>query len=217
LGLDDMPLWASWLPDALLARFDVVTFDPRGTGRSAPIRCRVLPADQATAATPSLLTASGFATAMTPLQAPAQSCVDALGDRTAAFSADATARDLDLLRAALGEDVVTFVGWSCVVESQIAGFEAAFLAYADRCSQCESCVPFGDPRALFDRVVRTARSTPIPSGRPVGDPPPNPETVVRAVLGFLVSPEAWPFLGLRVAEHVTLLLVELRVPGGQAC
>jgi pimeloyl-ACP methyl ester carboxylesterase len=206
-------------------------------------------------------------------------------------------------RAALGEDVVTFVGWSygawlgahyaylfparvralvldgppdlqamrgSVVEPQIAGFEAAFRSCADRCSQRESCVPFGDPRALFDRVVRTARSTPIPSGRPVGDPPANAETVLRAVLGFLASPEAWPFLALRdtvtaspvlviateadpstphsggvaiaraigpsanlltisggghtafarspcVAEHVTLYLVELRVPGGQAC
>jgi pimeloyl-ACP methyl ester carboxylesterase len=177
-GLDYMPLWASWLSDALLARFDVVTFDPRGTGRSAPIRCGVLLADQATAATPSLLTDSGFAAAMARLQAQARSCVDALGDRTAAFSTDATARDVDLLWAALGEDVVTFVGWSygarlgslyahlfparvralvldgppdpqamrgSVVESQIAGFEYAFAAYADRCSQRESCVPFGDP------------------------------------------------------------------------
>ena len=132
------------------------------------------------------------------------------------------ARDLDLRRAALGEDVVTLVRWSYgarlgVVESQIAGFEAAFLAFADRWSQCESCVPFGDPRALFDRVVRTARSTPIPGGRPVDDPPPNAETVLQAVLGFLVSPVAWPSRALRVAEHVTLYLVQLRAPGGQAC
>jgi pimeloyl-ACP methyl ester carboxylesterase len=47
-GADFAPWWASWLPDALLARIDVVSFDPRGTARSASIRCRVLPADPAT-------------------------------------------------------------------------------------------------------------------------------------------------------------------------
>jgi hypothetical protein len=116
-----------------------------------------------------------------------------------------------------------------VVESQIAGFEAAFLAYADRCSQHESCVPFGDPRALFDRVVRTARSTPIPSGRPVGDPP-DPSTPHSG--GVAIARALGPSANLLtasggghtayersacVAEHVTLYLVVLRVPGGQAC
>lgn len=111
-GLGYLPVWASWLPDALLARFDVVTFGPRGTAWSAPIRCGVVPADQATGATPSLLTDSGFTAAMARLQAQPQISVDALGDRTAAISTDATVRDVDLLRGALGEDVMTFVGWS---------------------------------------------------------------------------------------------------------
>ena len=39
-GVDFMPAWAASLPGELLARFDLVSFDPRGTGRSAPIRCR---------------------------------------------------------------------------------------------------------------------------------------------------------------------------------
>ena len=149
------------------------------------------------------------------------------------------------LRAALGEDVVTFVGWSygarlgrwssadrrirrrcgCVVESQIAGFEAAFLAYADRCSQRESCVPFSDPRALFDRVVQPARNTPIPSGRPVGVPPANAETVAPALaLGpsvNLLTVSGGGHTAFErsscVAEHMILYLVELRVPGGHAC
>lgn len=30
-GLDFLPAWASWFPDSLLERFDLVTFDPRGT------------------------------------------------------------------------------------------------------------------------------------------------------------------------------------------
>jgi len=38
-GLDAMPGWAATLPPELLQRFDLVTFDPRGTGSSAPISC----------------------------------------------------------------------------------------------------------------------------------------------------------------------------------
>ncbi|WP_067467854.1 alpha/beta fold hydrolase [Actinomadura macra] len=79
-------------------------------GRSAPIRCGVLPAGQAAAVAQSLLTSSGFA-ARALLQPQARSCVDTLGDCTAVLSTGATARDLDLLRAAPSEDV-TFVGWS---------------------------------------------------------------------------------------------------------
>jgi pimeloyl-ACP methyl ester carboxylesterase len=111
-GLGCLPVWASWLPDALPARFHVVTFDPRGTEWSAPIRCEVRPAGPATAATPSPLTDSGFTTAMARLQAQPQICADALGDRAAAISADATVRDLGRPRGATGEDVMTFAGWS---------------------------------------------------------------------------------------------------------
>jgi pimeloyl-ACP methyl ester carboxylesterase len=35
------------LPEALPARFDIVGFDPRGVGLSAPIRCFASPAEQA--------------------------------------------------------------------------------------------------------------------------------------------------------------------------
>jgi pimeloyl-ACP methyl ester carboxylesterase len=216
-----------------LARFDLVTFDPRGTGQSSAIRCRELPADQKTAALPSLLTDPGFATATTLLKAQSRACIDALGDRATAFSTDATARDLDLLRAALGDDTLTFVGWSygarlgahyahlfpervralvldgppdpaatrtSIVDTQIAGFESAFNSYAAQCRGRDTCTGLGDIGALFDRVVRTARTTPIPSGRPTGDPPATWNAVLRAVVGFLAAPESWSHLDDALAE-----------------
>ena len=32
-GVDFMSSWAAWFPDELLDRFELVSFDPRGTGR----------------------------------------------------------------------------------------------------------------------------------------------------------------------------------------
>ncbi|MGE5830982.1 MAG: alpha/beta fold hydrolase [Micromonosporaceae bacterium] len=61
------------------------------------------------------------------------------------------ARDLDLLRAALGGDVLAFAGWSYGAR---LGAHYAHL-FPDRVRAL----------VLFDRVVRAARSTPVPSGR----------------------------------------------------
>jgi hypothetical protein len=55
---------------------------------SASIRCVGQAERQATAATPSLLTESGSAAATARVHAQTRFCVDALGDRTVAFSYD---------------------------------------------------------------------------------------------------------------------------------
>jgi pimeloyl-ACP methyl ester carboxylesterase len=38
-GLDGMSYWPGVVSEEILARFDIVSFDPRGTGHSAGIRC----------------------------------------------------------------------------------------------------------------------------------------------------------------------------------
>lgn len=254
-GVDFMSTWAAWFPDDLLARFDLVSFDPRGTGRSAPIRCRSLPDEHA--ALPDLRTDTGWATATVRMRERAQACQDALGDRASLYSTDATARDMDLLRAALGDDRLTFVGWSYgarlgahyarlypghvralvldappaaqtpwldVVESRIAGFEAAFGTYAAQCASRETCATFGDARALLDRVVQQARTRPIPSFRPSSDPPATWDLVVRSVLGFLAASELWSLLDSALAEaaagdsgslHEMVDALEGRTPANQ--
>ena len=42
-GVEYTPFLLSWLPESLLTRFDLVSFDPRGTGGSAPINCPAPP------------------------------------------------------------------------------------------------------------------------------------------------------------------------------
>jgi pimeloyl-ACP methyl ester carboxylesterase len=90
--------------------------------------------------------------------------------------------------------------WTSVVESQIAGFEAALTAYAAQCRDRDTCASIGDARALLERVVDKARATPIRSGRPAGDPPATWNVVLRSVLGFLASPDAWPVLDQALSE-----------------
>lgn len=93
--------------------FDLVGFDPRGVGRSAPVECvddtwlnEHLYADDSpdTAAEEALLeeAETGFARA----------CETEYGERLALFSTEATARDMDLLRAAVGDEQLTYYGAS---------------------------------------------------------------------------------------------------------
>jgi pimeloyl-ACP methyl ester carboxylesterase len=233
-GLDQMPSWASWLPDDLLARFDLVSFDPRGTGASSPIRCADPSGDLADAPLPDLLTDAGFVAATKLVRARATACSDALGALGGSFGTDAVARDLDMLRGALGDRRLTYVGWSYgarlgahyahlfpgrvralildgppnpvapwleVFGAQLAGFEHALDSYAEGCRVRESCaVVTGGARGALVRVVTMARTRPIPSGRPQGDPPATWDLVLRAVLGFLAAPELWPALDAALAE-----------------
>ena len=95
----------------LLARFDIVGFDPRGVGASTPIRCvdnldHFIPAD-ATGSTP-----AGLADLLAGARSFAQQC----GQRNAAvlpyLATENVARDVDQIRAALGDAKLTYLGFS---------------------------------------------------------------------------------------------------------
>jgi pimeloyl-ACP methyl ester carboxylesterase len=111
-GLGFLPYWMSWLSDDLLDTFDIVTFDPRGVGKSAPIHCGDLPQDNELLQYPDLQSAAGWAYATTVFSDRADGCLSALGSHAAAFNTQDTARDLDLLRGALGDEKLTYLGWS---------------------------------------------------------------------------------------------------------
>ena len=101
------------LPDSVSAAYDLIGFDPRGVGRSSAIRCLTqrqlrpwLRAD-ATPDTPSeerrfAELAREFGT----------SCQEKSGDLLPHVNSRAVARDLDMLRIALGEQSLNFVGAS---------------------------------------------------------------------------------------------------------
>ena len=111
-GLPMLGWWASWFSDEILDHFDLVTFDPRGTGSSAPINCAKVPEDDQPARTWDLLGRRGFARVARTYRHLTDACLQRLGDRAPYFNTTETARDLDLLREALGDDKLTALGWS---------------------------------------------------------------------------------------------------------
>ena len=97
----------------LLARYDIVGFDPRGTGGSAPVDC--LSDEQLTeflAADPSPDEPAEVEALVADLETFFDGCVERSGDLAAHVSTVEAAKDMDVLRAALGESGLTYLGAS---------------------------------------------------------------------------------------------------------
>lgn len=101
------------LSDEVLDRFDVVGFDPRGVGLSDPVQCiSDSQKDQLTAANPDVRTAAGRSQARTMSAAVVKSCVAKYGDALGHFNTEETARDMDLIREAVGDAKLNYLGYS---------------------------------------------------------------------------------------------------------
>lgn len=89
-------------------RFDVIGFDPRGVGRSRPIQCKpeplVLPDDRSDASLASYFDAYG--------RRYAEACLEQDGTFVTKVSTNNVARDMDVLRRALGEPTITYASGS---------------------------------------------------------------------------------------------------------
>ena len=98
----------------LNARFDIVGFDPRGVGQSRPaIDCQVDPETQGLYAgpvpTPLDIDVAAY---VARAQDYVDACLTANGDILEHVSTANVARDLDLLRAAVGDERLSYLGFS---------------------------------------------------------------------------------------------------------
>jgi len=97
-------------PD-VAARFDIIGFDPRGVGDSAPITCgSSVAAFRATDLDPDTLDERAALAAAA--QAVADECAATEGERLAHLGTWEVARDVEVIRRALGEPQLSFVGLS---------------------------------------------------------------------------------------------------------
>ena len=119
-GIDDLPNELSVLSPDLLDRFDIVSFDPRGVGRSSPVTCTAAASGGGAAG------GGGPGPSIDPVPTT-PGAVQALVANDRSFGAQCerdsgailpfvgtadSAQDLDRIRIALGDAQLTFVGHS---------------------------------------------------------------------------------------------------------
>jgi pimeloyl-ACP methyl ester carboxylesterase len=102
-----------YLPAEITRRFDVIGFDPRGVGLSSPVKCFTdTDLDTSFGADPDPVDAKDFDTAVALSRRLAQACGDKYGDTLRLFSTEQAARDIDAIRAAVGDRQLTYLGYS---------------------------------------------------------------------------------------------------------
>lgn len=113
-GLDTAVSRGTVMPDSVLDRFDLVGFDPRGVAESSPVVCvdDQVKDEYAGEAPDETVPADGKA-GPDDLEAEiASECKARYGDRLRTFTTEQTARDLDALRQAVGDEKLTYLGYS---------------------------------------------------------------------------------------------------------
>ncbi|ATL31574.1 alpha/beta hydrolase [Streptomyces formicae] len=95
-------------PAEVRRRYDLVGFDPRGVGRSAPVNCGLTADEQADHP----YKAETFAKDVARARTFAEKCRVAAGDKLPHLTTRNSARDMDVMRAALGEKKISYLGMS---------------------------------------------------------------------------------------------------------
>jgi pimeloyl-ACP methyl ester carboxylesterase len=113
-GIDDLPNELSVLTPELLDRFDIVSYDPRGVGRSSPVTCSggSEPGTPGPPVDPVPTTPAAQRSLLRNDEAFAAQCEKYSGSILPFVGTVDSARDLDQIRAALGDLGLTFIGHS---------------------------------------------------------------------------------------------------------
>lgn len=197
-GTDFLMAFIGAFPAAIQERFDIVSFDPRGTGGAGNIDCGT---DVASLFAVDPTGADGQAASA--WSGVAAACAEHLGDHLGDYSTVTTARDIDRIREALGEEQISWYGTSygtrlgaeylrqfpdrvramvldgsmdpsAPLSQQAMDMATASEATLDRslaaCWGIDPCPVGDDPVAAFDALAEQLRAEPLTSsdGRPIG-------------------------------------------------
>ncbi|MCK8434081.1 alpha/beta hydrolase [Streptomyces sp. D2-8] len=106
----DMPQYmADELPKAVKDKYDLVGFDPRGIGQSSPVSCGLTSGERNWERP---YKAETFTKDVKWARTVAEKCDKRQGDRLRHITTRNTARDMDVIRAVLGEKKISYLGYS---------------------------------------------------------------------------------------------------------
>jgi pimeloyl-ACP methyl ester carboxylesterase len=112
-GVDLAAYLSVGLPTEITRRFDIVGFDPRGVGSSDQVKCfSDADLDTSFGADPDPVSDADFASAAALAKKMTQGCGDKYGASLSLFSTEQAARDMDAIRSALGEEKLSYLGYS---------------------------------------------------------------------------------------------------------
>jgi pimeloyl-ACP methyl ester carboxylesterase len=101
------------LPAEVTDRFDIVGFDPRGVSRSSPIKCiSDTDLDATFGSDPDPDNQAEFDALVALTDRVGDACGEKYGDRLRLYSTEQAARDIDAVRAAVGDEKLTYLGYS---------------------------------------------------------------------------------------------------------
>lgn len=219
--------------DALPADFDLVTFDPRGVGRSEPISCVDGPdLDRLYAR---LLGERSDAERQEALDAASDIAAACVATKVGPFIGTVNvARDLDRLRSALGEEQLTYVGFSygttlgwtyvglfpdrvramvldgpvdptaSITENDLAQAQAVGAVFGNFVEWCRTTVDAPCPDDPATAVSDLLRrAEEAPLRTEAGSPALGTFYAVNGILSSLFTRQSWPDLGRALTAAMT--------------
>lgn len=101
------------LSPAITRHYDIIAFDPRGVGQSSPVQCLTnAQKDRFLAASPDTTTRAGIIAEERLTRQFSHDCEQRVGSSLQFYNTVSTARDMDQLRQAVGDNVMNYLGFS---------------------------------------------------------------------------------------------------------